>query len=49
MNGLSKPVHAFKFALLVNDGKVKWKDFEQETKDKITAIVDALTSRLKAP
>jgi len=46
--GRSKPVLAFQFALSVSEDKVKWADFEQSTKDKITAVVTAITSRLNA-
>lgn len=47
-SGRSKPVLAFQFALAVEEGKVKWSDFDQTTKTKITAIIDAITSRLTA-
>ncbi len=46
-SGRSKPVLAFQFALSVNEGKVKWDDFDQITRDKITTIISALTMRLK--
>jgi predicted ATPase len=46
-SGRSKPVLAFQFALSVNGGEITWSDFDQTTKDKITAIVGALSTRLK--
>lgn len=45
-SGRSKPVLAFKFALAVDEGKIKWADFDQTTKDKITAIIAAISTRL---
>jgi energy-coupling factor transporter ATP-binding protein EcfA2 len=44
--GRSKPVLAFQFALAVDEGRVKWADFDKSTQGKMTSIVDALTSRL---
>ena len=44
--GRSKPVLAFQFALAVESGEIKWTDFGDVSKQKITAIVDALAGRL---
>lgn len=46
--GRSKPVLAYQFAILVDAEKVKWTNFDAITKDKITAVVTALSQRLKA-
>lgn len=43
----SKPVVAFQFALKVNDGSITWKDFDEVSKDKITAVTDSIVGCLK--
>lgn len=43
----SKPVLAFQFAISVDKGGVKWENFDAITKGKITAVVTALSDRLK--
>lgn len=44
--GRSKPVMAFQFLLDVNNGHVRWETLGDETKRRITAIVEAVKSRL---
>ncbi|MES2364646.1 MAG: AAA family ATPase [Pseudomonadota bacterium] len=46
LNNRSKPVIAFQFNLTVESGKLSWKMLDQTTQKKITAIIEAIVSRL---
>jgi hypothetical protein len=45
-SGRSKPVLAFQFALAVENKKIEWANFDKLTHKKISAVVDAVASRL---
>ena len=44
--GRSKPVMAYNFLLGVEKGSITWADLDEESKGRITAIVDSIKSRL---
>jgi AAA ATPase domain len=44
--GRSKPVMAYQFLIAVNEELISWTDFDAETQNKITEVVDAVAERL---
>jgi predicted ATP-binding protein involved in virulence len=44
--GRSKPVMAYQFLIAVNEELISWTDFDAETQNKITEVVDAVKERL---
>ncbi|CAH0239518.1 hypothetical protein SRABI118_02678 [Massilia sp. Bi118] len=46
IQGLSKPVLAFQFALMVEEGNIKFEDFDEITRTKILKVVNEINKRL---
>ena len=47
-SSLSKPVLAYKFWIKVSNGEVKFKDFDEETKGRMTNVAKEIAGRLQA-